>query len=208
MAKTHSLQAEDRKRTGTGVLKEMRREGFIPSVIYGNGFENRKVKVNSKQFRDLVSHTASTNILVDLQLDGGESQLALVRELQHDPLSGAVLHADFLAVKADSAITAQLPVELVGEAIGVKLGGQLEQMLHTVEIECLPKDLPELIEADISELDVGNLLHIGDVKWPEGVSPTIGSDVVVALVAKTRVALSEAAQGEEGAEAAVAGPAE
>lgn len=208
MAKTHSLKAEDRKRTGTGVLKEMRREGFIPSVIYGNGFDNRNIKVVSKEFRDMVAQSASANVLVDLQLDGGGSQLALVRELQHDPLSGAVLHADFFAVKDDTKITAQLPLELVGEATGVKLGGQLEQMLHSAEIECLPKDLPELIEADISNLNVGDLLHIGDMSWPEGVSPTLNADVVVALVAKTRVALSEAAQGgEEGGEAAAA-PAE
>ena len=197
MAKTHSLRAEDRKRTGSGVLKRMRREGFIPSVVYGGGSENRNVKVSAKGVREMLADTASTNVLVDLELDGGSNQLAFLKDLQHDPLSGKVLHADFIAVDDKTEITAQIPVSLVGEAVGVKLGGQLEQMIYTLEIKCLPKDLPETIEGDASALNVGDVLSVGGMSWPEGVSPTLGHEVVVALVAKTRVALSEAATGEE-----------
>ena len=197
MAKTHSLRAEDRKRTGSGVLKRMRREGFIPSVVYGGGSENRNVKVSAKGVREMLADTASTNVLVDLELDGGSNQLAFLKDLQHDPLSGKVLHADFIAVDDKTEITAQIPVSLVGEAVGVKLGGQLEQMIYTLEIKCLPKDLPETIEGDASALNVGDVLNVGGMSWPEGVSPTLGHEVVVALVAKTRVALSEAATGEE-----------
>ena len=98
MAKTQSLKAEDRKRTGTGMLKRMRREGFIPSIVYGGGSENRNVKVRSKEFRDMLARSASANIIVDLELEGGKNQLAFVKDLQHDPLSGSILHADFLAV--------------------------------------------------------------------------------------------------------------
>ena len=197
MAKTQSLKAEDRKRTGTGMLKRMRREGFIPSIVYGGGSENRNVKVRSKEFRDMLARSASANIIVDLELEGGKKQLAFVKDLQHDPLSGSILHADFLAVSDDTEITAQLPVVFSGEAKGVKLGGQLEQMLYSIEIKCLPKDLPETIRGDVSDLDVGDMLSVGGLQWPEGVSPTLAEDVVVALVAKTRVALSEAA-GEGG----------
>ncbi len=200
MAKTQSLKAEDRKRTGTGLLKRMRREGFVPSVVYGGGSENRNVKVKAKEFRDMLAHSASANILVDLELEGGTSQLAFVKDLQHDPLSGSILHADFLAVGDDTEITAQLPVVFTGEAKGVKLGGQLEQMLYSIEIKCLPKDLPETILGDVSDLDVGEVLNVGGLQWPEGVSPTLTADVVVALVAKTRVALSEAAGGGAGDE--------
>ena len=200
MAKTQSLKAEDRKRTGPGLLKRMRREGFVPSVVYGGGSENRNVKVKAKEFRDMLAHSASANILVDLELEGGTSQLAFVKDLQHDPLSGSILHADFLAVGDDTEITAQLPVGFTGEAKGVKLGGQLEQMLYSIEIKCLPKDLPETILGDVSDLDVGGVLNVGGLQWPEGVSPTLTADVVVALVAKTRVALSEAAGGGAGDE--------
>jgi large subunit ribosomal protein L25 len=197
MSTTHSLKAEDRKRTGTGVLKLMRREGFIPSVVYGGGSENRNVKVGSKAFREVISQSASANILVTLELDGGGSQLAFVKDLQHDPISGNVLHADFLAVGDDTEITAQIPVTLTGEALGVKAGGQLEQLLYNIEIKCLPKDLPESLTADVTDLDVGSALHIGEVQWPEGAAPTLNDDVVVALVAKARVEQSEE-EGEEG----------
>ena len=200
MAKTQSLKAEDRKRTGTGLLKRMRREGFVPSVVYGGGSENRNVKVKAKEFRDMLAHSAAANILVDLELEGGTSQLAFVKDLQHDPLSGSILHAAFLAVGDDTEITAPLPVVFTGEAKGVKLGGQLEQMLYSIEIKCLPKDLPETILGDVSDLDVGEVLNVGGLQWPEGVSPTLTADVVVALVAKTRVALSEAAGGGAGDE--------
>tara|TARA_B100000609_G_scaffold188006_1_gene173841 strand:- start:270 stop:857 length:588 start_codon:yes stop_codon:yes gene_type:complete len=175
----------------------MRREGFIPSVVYGGGSENRNVKVSAKGVREMLADTASTNVLVDLELDGGSNQLAFLKDLQHDPLSGKVLHADFIAVDDKTEITAQIPVSLVGEAVGVKLGGQLEQMIYSLEIKCLPKDLPETIEGDASALNVGDVLSVGGMSWPEGVSPTLGHEVVVALVAKTRVALSEAATGEE-----------
>lgn len=197
MSKTHTIKAEDRKRTGTGTLKLMRREGFIPSVVYGGGSENRNVKVRSKAFREVISQSASTNILVTLELDGGGSQLAFVKDLQHDPISGNVLHADFLAIGENTEITAQIPVTLTGEAIGVKAGGQLEQLLYNIEIKCLPKDLPESLTADVTDLDVGSVLHIGEVPWPEGAMPTLNDDVVVALVAKARVAESEE-DGEDG----------
>ena len=207
MAKTHTLKAEDRKRTGTGMLKRMRREGFIPSVVYGGGSETRNVKISAKDFRDMIGASASANVLVDLELDGGGQQLAFVKDLQHDPLSGNILHADFLAINEATEITAQIPVVLNGEALGVKMGGQLEQLLYTIEIKCLPKDLPETIEGVVSDLDVGDALHIGGMQWTEGVSPTLGADVVVALAAKTRIALSDEAadedelgEGEEGEE--------
>ncbi len=181
MSTTHSIKAEPRHRTGSGALKLMRREGFIPSVIYGTGAENRNVKVSSKAFKDMLAHSASANVLVELEMDGG-NQLAFLQDIQNDPLTGTVLHADFLAVKDDTEITAQIPVDLDGEPVGVKMGGQLEQLLYNVEIKCLPKDLPELIRADISTLKVGEHFTIGDVEWPEGVRPTVNDDVVVASV--------------------------
>ncbi len=197
MSKTHSLKAEDRHRTGTGMLKRMRREGFIPSVVYGGGSDNRNVKISDNAFREMVSHSASTNVLVNLELDGGGRQLAFVKDLQHNPLSGAILHADFLAVSDDTEITANIPVDLVGDAVGVKLGGQLEQLLYTVEIKCLPKNLPDTLKGEVGELDIGDALHVGELAMPDGVVSTLNDDVVVALVAKARVALIEEEEGEE-----------
>jgi large subunit ribosomal protein L25 len=200
MSKHFVLKAEDRKRTGSGMLKLMRREGYIPSVIYGGNVENRNVKVSAASFREMIAHSASANVLVDLELDGGASQLAFVKDLQHDPLSGAVLHADFLAVNTDSEITAAIPVELIGDPEGVKLGGQLEQLLYTVEIKCRPNDLPETIKVDVEHLDVGDMLNVGSVEWPSGVTPVLNDDVVIAMVAKARVALAEEGEEETGLE--------
>ena len=172
----------------------MRRDGYIPSVIYGGSVENTNIKVNEKEFRDLLAHSASENILVTLEMDSG-SQLAFLKDTQYDALSGQMLHADFLAVSETTEITGTLPIELVGEASGVKAGGQLEQMLYDIEITCLPKDLPELIEGDVVPLEVGDTLKVGALTFPEGVKPTLGDDVVVAMVAKTRVAMSEDSMG-------------
>jgi len=204
MAKPKILKAEERARTGSGVLKQMRREGYIPSVVYGGGSEVKNVKVHAKTFRDMLNHAASDSILVTLDLDNSDTQLAFLQDVQHNALSGEILHVDFLAVSQDTSITANIPLELIGESEGVALGGQLEQMLHSLEISCLPKDLPENIEADVSALDIGDSINIGDVAFPEGVVPTLGEDVVVALVAKPRTAESEEeeAEGEEGAEGA------
>ena len=186
MAKPKNLKAEERARTGSGVLKQMRREGYIPSVVYGGGSDVKNVKVHAKTFRDMLNHAASDSILVTLDLDNSDTQLAFLQDVQHNALSGEILHVDFLAVSQDTSITANIPLELIGESEGVALGGQLEQMLHSLEISCLPKDLPENIEADVSALDIGDSINIGDVAFPEGVVPTLGEDVVVALVVCSR----------------------
>ena len=204
MSKTQSLKAEPRQRTGSGVLKRMRREGYVPSVVYGGSHENLNVKVDAKAFKDLMAQSASDNILVNLDLEGGTSQMAFLKATQNDPLTGQVLHIDFMAVSETTEITGNIPLSLVGEGEGVKQGGVLDQLLHTVEIKCLPKDLPEMIEADVSDLDIGDALHMGKVQWPEGVTPTLDDDVVVAVVGKARVEEEEvsAAETEEGVELA------
>lgn len=210
MAKPQTLKAEERARTGSGVLKQMRREGFIPSVIYGGGTENKNVKVHAKTMTDMLKNAASDSILVNLDVEGSGTQLAFLQDVQHNAISGEIVHVDFLAVSEKTSITANLPIELVGEPEGVKAGGILEHMLHSLEVSCLPKDLPENIEANVSALEIGDALHIGQIELPEGVTPTLGEDVVVAIVAKTRTAKSaegeeeEAAEGQEASEEAAA----
>ena len=206
MAKPKTLKAEERARTGSGVLKQMRREGFVPSVIYGGGSENKNVKVHAKTFRDMLNHAVSDSILVNLDVEGSGTQLAFLQDVQHNAITGEILHVDFLAVNADSSINANLPLELTGEAVGVAAGGLLEQMLHSLEVSCLPKDLPESILADVSALDIGDVLNIGGLALPEGVIPALNADVVVAIVAKARVAEVEEEDGEGGEEAGSAEP--
>ncbi len=194
MAKQTSLKAETRARTGSGRLNQMRREGWVPSVIYGRGTEPRNLKVNAKTFSELLASSSSENIIVNIDIEGESSRLAFLQSIQHDPLSGKVLHADFRAIDAKTAITAHIPTHLNGESAGVKAGGMVEQYVHAIEITCLPNDLPESIEVDISHLEVGDSLHLGDIKYPAGVKPTHALDVVVAHIGKPAAAISEAAE--------------
>ena len=195
MSETRKIKAEGRQRTGSGVLKAMRREGWVPSVVYGTNSENRNVKVNAKAFRDLLNAAPSAKILLTLELDDGTEQLCFIQDLQHDALTGNILHADFLAVDAETEVKAALPLVLVGEPVGVKIGGALEQTIYKLAIRSKVKDLPETIEADVQHLNVSEQLRIGEINFPEGVKPALNDKVVVALVAKTRAAQSAAAAG-------------
>lgn len=192
MATKHVLKAEPRQRTGSGLLKQMRREGWIPSVIYGRGAGNQNLKVDAKAFKELLAHSTSENILINLDL-AGSKQLAFLKDVQHNPLTGETLHADFLSVDEMTEITAQIPVQLIGEPIGVKAGGMLDQIIHALEVRCAAANLPELLEFDVTHLNEGESLTIGDVKLPEGVAATHADDVVIAIVVKSAAAVSEAA---------------
>jgi len=195
MAKKTSLKAAPRARTGSGRLNQMRREGWVPSVIYGRGTENMNLKVDAKTFADVLAHSSSENILVNLEIEGHGTSLAFLQAIQHDSLSGVTLHADFRAIDENTPIVAHIPTHLNGESVGVKAGGLIEQYVHAIEISCLPNDLPETIEVDISALEVGASLHIGDIVLPTGVRATHAADVVVAHVGKPAAAISEAAAG-------------
>lgn len=191
-----TLAAEGRKRTGSGVLNAMRREGWVPSVIYGTNAENQNIKINAKAFFDLLKDAPSSKILLNIEVEGAKPQLVFIQDLQYDPLTGSVLHADFLAVDGETEVKAGLPLVLVGEPAGVKIGGQLEQTIHKLAIRTKVKNLPETIEANVEKLEVSESLRIGGIEFPEGVIPTLDEKVVVALVAKTRVAQSAAADSE------------
>lgn len=179
MAKKHTVNAEPRARTGSGLLKLMRREGWLPSVVYGKGLENKNLKVDAKSFNEMLSQSASQNILVNLDVAGESSMMAFLQDVQHDPLSGAALHADFRAVDNKTEIQASVPVNLTGTAKGLKSGGVVEQMFHTLDIRCLASHLPDSLDFDITSLDRGDSLHISDVTFPEGVVPQYEAEVVI-----------------------------
>jgi large subunit ribosomal protein L25 len=187
MSTRSTLQVSPRKRSGTGALKRLRREGLVPAIIYGKKFENSNLKVNARAIRDLLAHSTGENILVNLEIEGAGRQLALIQDVQHNPLNGGIIHVDFHAVKEDEKIHARITVELVGEPAGVKQGGLLEHLIHSLDVECLPKDLPDRISVDVSALTVGQSIHMREVTLPEGVHARLAGDVIVALVAEPRV---------------------
>jgi len=189
MATIFDLNAQARQRSGSAAVRRLRKEGIIPAVIYGRKVEASNIKVDAKAFREMMGHSASDNVLVNLKVEGGKGdQLALVQKVQHDYLRGGILHVDFHAVDMNEEIHAQVTVEFAGECEGVRLGGLLEIHHHTVEVHCLPKDLPSSIVIDATALLVGSAVHVRDLPLPKGVRAHLDGDVIVALVAEPKVA--------------------
>lgn len=202
MAKILDLVAQPRTVSGTGAVKRLRNTGSTPAVVYGRKVAPLNVQVDTKTFTKILQGSASDNILVSLKLDSGE-QLALVQEVQHDHLKGGITHVDFHAIAMDEEIHAEVPVEIVGEAPGLKFGGLVEAIHHTLEVRCLPKDLPEHITVDVSSLELGKAIHVGEITFPEGVRPKLAADVVVVMCEEPKVE----AEPEPAAAKAAAAPA-
>lgn len=203
MAKILDLVAQPRTVSGTGAVKRLRNTGSTPAVVYGRKVAPLNVQVDTKTFTKILQGSASDNILVSLKLENGE-QLALVQEVQHDHLKGGITHVDFHAIAMDEEIHAEVPVEVVGESPGLKFGGLVEAIHHTLEVRCLPKDLPEHISVDVSSLELGKAIHVGEIKFPEGVRPKLAADVVVVMCEEPKV---EAEPEPAAAAAAKAAPA-
>ncbi len=161
----------------------------MPATIYGRQAKPQNLEVNSKEFADLLHHAVSENLLVDLSVenDARSKRLALVQEIQHHPLDGKVLHVDFHEVAENEKVTVQVPVETTGEAAGVKTGGGvLEHVLFKLKVRCLPKNLPEQIVIDVTALEIGKSIHLGDIKAPEGVEILGDKHITVVAVAAPR----------------------
>lgn len=192
MSKTQQLTAHTRKRSGTGALNQLRREGLIPAVVYGKHQKSLNLRLNRKEVLSVLHHSVSEQILVSLVIeDTKETKLALLQDVQHNPLTGAILHMDFHAVREDEIIHAHVPIELVGEAAGVKAGGLLEFLTHSLNITCLPLDLPEKVTLDITTLGLNETMHVSDLVLPKGVKAEADGGIVVVLVAELRGGAAE-----------------
>jgi large subunit ribosomal protein L25 len=184
--------------------KKLRASGRIPAVIYGRQARPQNLEINAKEMEDLVHHSISENLLVDLAVkdDTRPKRLALVQEVQHHPLTGKVLHVDFHEIAETEKVTVSIPVETVGEAEGVKTdGGVLEHVLFKVKARGLAKDLPELITLDVSHLKIGEAIHLGEIKAPAGVELIGDKQIPVIAVAAPRTEEEEAAEAAEAATA-------
>jgi large subunit ribosomal protein L25 len=191
MAKQKTLKAQIRAGVGRTAVKQIRKLGLVPAVIYGKQQSTQAISLNGREIHNLLAHATSEHFLVDLEIaDGAQvtNALALVQEVQHDPIKQTVLHVDFHAVQADEKLHAEIPVATIGEPNGVKnFGGLLEHALHSIEVVCLPKDLPEIITLDVSTLNVGDAIHIKDIALPDGVTATGAPDLTVVRVAAPKV---------------------
>lgn len=193
------LNAFSRTQTRRGEVKKLRSTGRVPAVIYGRQTKPQNLELVAKELDDLIHHSASENILVDLAVDQAK-HLALVQDVQHHPLSGKVLHVDFHEVSETEKVTIMVPLETVGEAAGVKTGGGvLEHVLFKIKVRALPKNLPEQIVVDVTSLELGKSIHLGDLKAPEGVEILGDKKVSIISVALPKTEAEEAAEAAEGA---------
>jgi large subunit ribosomal protein L25 len=197
------LVAEPREGTGKGVARKLRAAGRVPAVLYGAGLDSTPVSVDSKDLFHVLHTGAGYNVLVDLKLDGNE-HLVIPRDVQRDHIHGRFIHLDLLAVRRDETIKISVPIQIVGESVGVKAGGVVEHHLWEIEVECLPQDVPDAIEADITELEIGMGLRVSDLQAPAGVTFLTNEEESVVAVAQPQMAVEleeeEAAEGEEGVE--------
>jgi large subunit ribosomal protein L25 len=198
MAKQVKLKAETRSATGRSAVRKLKARGVVPAIIYGAKDKPQPLQVSARDIDVMLSHASGENILVELEIAGEKSnRTALVQEIQHSPVGGAVLHIDFHAVSMDQAIQTDVPLEPTGVPEGVKtFGGLLEQSLRSLPIECLPRDLPDRITVDVTKLNIGDSIHVRDIQLPSGVTAKTQADLtafsVLAPVVEEEPVVAEA----------------
>jgi large subunit ribosomal protein L25 len=199
MAQQVKLTAQKRTLIGRNAIKKIKEKGLVPGVIYGSQTEPIALQIEGRELTTVLAHASSEHVLVELEIvDGSErtNRLALIQEVQHHPLKRELLHVDFQAVSATEKIISEVPIEAVGEALGVRtFGGLLEYSLRTLEVECFPQDLPDIVRLDVTNLSIGESLHVRDIQLPSGVEAITDGDLTVVSVVASRV-------GEEVAETA------
>ncbi|HEX4529181.1 MAG TPA: 50S ribosomal protein L25 [Acidimicrobiia bacterium] len=191
-----TLATEPRRELGSRPAGRLRREGKVPAVVYGLGADTVSVTVPSRELQHILAGESGANTLITLDVDG-ESVLTLARQIHRHPTRGELVHVDFIRIRRDVAVSAEIPVHLLGEATGVRDGGLLEQLLFQLTVEAMPGNIPVSIEIDVSDLAIGDQLRVEDIPLPAGVETQAEPDFVVAQVAAPRV-VTEAEEGEEG----------
>jgi large subunit ribosomal protein L25 len=195
-----TLNARARSTFGKNAARKLRQSGLVPAVIYGHGDETRPLEIAINELERLLSST-SLNTLIDLRVEGASATPALIREVQYHAVKPLILHVDFLQVHAGEKIHLQVPVRLHGTPVGVRdEGGVLQEVLHTVEVECLPRDIPEGIDIDVESLGIGDSVHVRDVNIPNVRILNDPDLTIVSVTPPTAEALPEgeveAAEGE------------
>lgn len=192
MAANAKLEVEVRTERGKSAARKLRGRGRVPAVLYGRHEETRLISVERHELEKLFAHITVGSTLIDLQFEGQRRPVpALVREVQRNPVSMRLEHVDFLVIHANEPVDVVVPIRLTGTAVGVKEGGVLQQVLHELPIRCLPRAIPEAIEADVSHLAVGDSLHVGDLKVPEGITVEVESDRTICTVQPPTVVTAE-----------------
>lgn len=178
-----TLEAKVREGAGKGPARRLRAEGLVPAVVYGKHVEKpAQVAVNPKALKAAIATPHKYNTLLTLKLDGQGDKQVLLKEYQQDPVTREVLHVDFIEVKETEAVKVKVPVVLTGKPVGVVDGGLLSQARRELELWALPKAIPEKIEVDVSPMKINDVLHVRDLKLPEGVTVKTQVNYTIAVV--------------------------
>jgi large subunit ribosomal protein L25 len=210
----NALVAETRDGTGKGVARKLRQAGVMPAVVYGKKRASQPVSVKPEALQKLLRGAAGMNTLIELSL-GDQKATVLVKELQRDPVRGRYLHADFYEVDLTEKVTVSVPVHLVGKAAGIEFGGILDHPIRELLIECLPQEIPQHIEVDVSPLGVNESIHVSDLSLAPGLTIKTDGELAIATVilpaaeeeAAPAAAVAEGVAPVEGEAAAAAAPA-
>ncbi len=178
-----SLQARRREETGKGVARRLRRAGRIPAVVYGKDMEPIPLSLDEQEAVLLFESIPVANTVLQLDIGGGKTLRTLVREIQTHPFRPDVIHVDFMHLRRGVAVELNVPISLSGTPAGTRSGGRLDIAVHEAHVRCTPARIPESIHADISELEIGESLRLGDIALPEDVELLSGPDTLVCHIA-------------------------
>jgi large subunit ribosomal protein L25 len=198
-----SLSAEMRSERGKGVARKLRAAGRVPGVVYGHGREPQSLSLVARDLDKLLSHIAAGSTVIELTL-GKATTKTLIREIQRHPFKKQILHIDFMELVAGEKVIVDIPLVFVGIPEGVRLSGALlEQIVHSIEVNVDPSNIPNHIDVDVSNLAMGHSLHVRDIALPQGVEVLTDEDTTICAVVAPRAVVEEKAEGE--AEAAAVG---
>ncbi len=193
------LNVEPRLEMGSGPAGRYRRAGKVPATVYGLESDPASILVGALELERILHGESGANTLITLNLADGDA-LALARQIQRHPTRGDLVHVDFVRIRRDVAVTAEVPLNLEGEAPGARAGGLLEQLLFSVTVEAVPGAIPNSIDVDVSSLEMGDQLHISDLSVPAGVALQHEPEELVVQVSIPRGLEDEETEGEEGEE--------
>jgi len=198
MTSEATLTAEPRTESGKSAARRLRSRGLVPGNLYGREADAQSVQIDAHDLELLVTRISVENTLVDLKVSGGKPRRVLIREIQRHPWRAHILHVDFYEITAGEKIKVSVPIHLVGAPIGVRNeGGILQQNRHELEVECLPSEIPDAFEVDVTELDINGSIHISDIDTG-GVIPIEELHLTVCTVQPpTAIVEPEEVEGEE-----------
>ncbi|MQA90035.1 MAG: 50S ribosomal protein L25 [Gemmatimonas sp.] len=197
-----TLAARPREESGKSVARRLRREGRIPAVAYGHGEATRSLTVDAQELEKLLSNINAETTIIDLEVEGVRLPVsALIREIQHHPSRPIILHVDFFQIRAGKKLHVEVPIRLHGTPIGVReSGGVLQEVLREITVECLPKDIPQGVDIDVDDLELGGTVHVSDISIPSGTILNDPELVICSVSVPMVAALPEEEEAQVGAE--------